>query len=215
MNYKEQLETNEWQAKREEIFDRDKFRCRNCNEKRTIFLGLSKKFGIKNYQEMKELGYNIEVKEKNIKISKNQFSDKVEFVGSDSDNIVLGNLKFAQKWTESKNPFVFDTFKFICFYEDRSIDDEFPDLNVHHKYYIRGCKAWEYDNEALITLCHKCHRDVHETEDIYVYSKVGEILYKTEICERCGGSGYLPEYSYYKNGICFGCQGEGVKLNQS
>ena len=28
-------------------------------------------------------------------------------------------------------------------------------------------------------------------------------------CYRCGGSGYLPEFSYYMGGICFSCMGSG------
>lgn len=34
-------------------------------------------------------------------------------------------------------------------------------LQVHHKYYIHGRKAWEYSDDALITLCDKCHRVKH------------------------------------------------------
>ena len=30
-------------------------------------------------------------------------------------------------------------------------------LHIHHKKYIHGYKAWEYENKYLITLCHKCH----------------------------------------------------------
>jgi cytochrome c553 len=29
-------------------------------------------------------------------------------------------------------------------------------LNVHHKYYQK-CDPWEYNNEALLTLCEDCH----------------------------------------------------------
>lgn len=34
-------------------------------------------------------------------------------------------------------------------------------LAVHHKRYIKGAKAWEYDHADLITLCHWCHEDTH------------------------------------------------------
>ncbi len=30
-------------------------------------------------------------------------------------------------------------------------------LHVHHKYYEKGKKPWEYPDEALITLCEDCH----------------------------------------------------------
>lgn len=32
-------------------------------------------------------------------------------------------------------------------------------LHVHHLYYIKGRKPWEYDNSAFITYCHECHED--------------------------------------------------------
>jgi 5-methylcytosine-specific restriction endonuclease McrA len=37
-------------------------------------------------------------------------------------------------------------------------------LQVHHTCYMRGLKAWEYDNEYLIVLCKTCHEK--ETKDI-------------------------------------------------
>lgn len=30
-------------------------------------------------------------------------------------------------------------------------------LNVHHLFYISGNNPWEYENDALITLCERCH----------------------------------------------------------
>lgn len=35
-------------------------------------------------------------------------------------------------------------------------------LNVHHLEYRPFCKAWEYDNDLLVTLCRKCHEKQHE-----------------------------------------------------
>ena len=34
-------------------------------------------------------------------------------------------------------------------------------LQVHHKRYSSGKKAWEYDMELLISLCSKCHAKHH------------------------------------------------------
>ena len=34
-------------------------------------------------------------------------------------------------------------------------------LQVHHKRYISGRKAWEYEDSYLITLCDTCHNKVH------------------------------------------------------
>jgi len=39
---------------------------------------------------------------------------------------------------------------------------ELDDLEVHHKYYNRDFETpWDYPDDALITLCRKCHKDVH------------------------------------------------------
>lgn len=37
-------------------------------------------------------------------------------------------------------------------------------LHVHHRYYESGKKPWEYSDEALVTLCERCHE--FETENI-------------------------------------------------
>lgn len=34
-------------------------------------------------------------------------------------------------------------------------------LHVHHLYYSPGAKVWEYDQEALTTLCEDCHKAAH------------------------------------------------------
>ena len=35
-------------------------------------------------------------------------------------------------------------------------------LHVHHKKYINGLKAWEYEDRYLITVCDSCHSKHHE-----------------------------------------------------
>lgn len=88
-------------------------------------------------------------------------------------------------------------------------------LNVHHKFYIRGLAPWEYDNDALITLCEDCHKKVHQSH-VPVYRRIGSDLTlstNTKTCSRCNGAGYLPQYSHVQDGICFQCWGEGVVLD--
>jgi hypothetical protein len=95
-----------------------------------------------------------------------------------------------------------------------SIPAKINGLNIHHTYYVRGHKPWEYDNEALVTLCENCHKKRHETSSIPYYDKerlVGNLV----PCDRCGGSGYLPQYNHVENGICFKCGGEGVVLSET
>lgn len=83
-------------------------------------------------------------------------------------------------------------------------------LNVHHRYYIKGKKPWEYQIESLITLCSNCHKKLHEIENIIVFEdETFNKIINSERCLRCSGTGYLPEYHYFKNGICFNCNGIG------
>lgn len=87
-------------------------------------------------------------------------------------------------------------------------------LNVHHRYYIFQNEPWEYHDNALITLCQTCHKMVHDTLPSLVYTQRDGILrpMKFTPCTRCRGYGYLSEYNYVKNGICFRC--EGVKYEE-
>jgi 5-methylcytosine-specific restriction endonuclease McrA len=39
--------------------------------------------------------------------------------------------------------------------------DKSSTLNVHHEYYQRGLKPWDYPDSALITLCEPCHQSEH------------------------------------------------------
>ena len=86
-------------------------------------------------------------------------------------------------------------------------------LNVHHTYYIKGHKPWEYENDSLVTLCEDCHRKRHEGTAVPLLNDNKELVANLATCPRCGGSGYLPQYSHVEHGICFKCNGEGVILN--
>jgi hypothetical protein len=43
----------------------------------------------------------------------------------------------------------------------RSCGDKESTLNVHHTYYEKGNKPWEYPLQSLITRCEKCHEYRH------------------------------------------------------
>lgn len=43
----------------------------------------------------------------------------------------------------------------VCSTKDRVI-------HVHHLAYLHGRLAWEYDNEMLVTLCTKHHKEAHD-----------------------------------------------------
>jgi len=88
-------------------------------------------------------------------------------------------------------------------------------LNIHHNYYIRGKKPWEYPNgDALVTLCEDCHKKRHQTTSIPMLDSQLRYIKDMQICDRCGGSGYLPQYHHVEHGICFKCGGEGVCFDE-
>lgn len=82
-------------------------------------------------------------------------------------------------------------------------------LNVHHKHYIIQHKAWEYDDDDLVTLCNECHAKVHQSLGAPVYSDKDGFVKEIPLtpCFRCGGTGYFPEYKHIEQGICFRCRG--------
>ena len=87
----------------------------------------------------------------------------------------------------------------------------FTPLNIHHNYYILGRKPWDYDNDALVTLCSRCHQKRHKQIKIPLYGQDKRLINPAlPVCDRCNGTGYLPQYHYYMGGICFKCHGEGV-----
>lgn len=48
-------------------------------------------------------------------------------------------------------------------------------LNVHHIYYEKGLKPWEYESDLLITWCENCHKIRHQQqkEALIMFSKSG------------------------------------------
>ena len=54
-----------------------------------------------------------------------------------------------------------------CLSEDKS-------LQVHHLVYHKNYKPWEYENEELITLCHRCH-EIETEEKVKSYEIFKEL----------------------------------------
>lgn len=96
---------------------------------------------------------------------------------------------------------------------DESFKPIYKSLNIHHRYYIRNNAPWEYEDDALVCYCNECHEKIHRSNSVPIYrTENGAKVFTSnaEICDRCGGSGYIPEYKHVENGICFKCWGEGV-----
>ncbi len=203
MAYKDDLKDPLWIAKRQEILERDNFQCTKCGIERPALRGLFKKFGIKNYTDFKKEGYQVSGKGYNSLHCYNKgWHYDLEYIGNDNIPFSIEKLHFAQRIG----------YNFLCFAEEVVDGTSLIDHNIHHKYYINNHKPWEYPNEALTSLCMKCHKQTHEDMTIPVFSQQGEQLYIAEVCHKCSGSGYISQYHYYSDGICFECWGNGVIL---
>jgi hypothetical protein len=91
--------------------------------------------------------------------------------------------------------------------------NEISDKNhVHHKWYIKDEFPWEIESNALVTLCHFCHKEAHLSEipvfgkntDGSLYHTMNQNIY----CARCNGAGWLPQFRHVQDGICFLCWGD-------
>ena len=77
----------------------------------------------------------------------------------------------------------------------------FPVMQVHHLKYIRGREAWDYSAEDLVTLCKRCHAQLHATEKIPVHSEEGLLLEERLYVPQDDGSGRHhdhPEWTFIK-----------------
>jgi|SRR5690554_3488414 len=206
MNYQQQLETKEWKDKREEVFKRDCYKCTKCKLERPKILGILRNPGIIDSCEFSKSGrvyVGLENNKAHLMFYYGMTLYADSFVIGDITNVKIEDLKFAEQRIDGVS-------RQICFTDNVTNKDLRPDLHVHHKYYILGKKAWEYNNDALITLCADCHMEEHQNNAIIVYSEKGDELYEAQTCYKCNGAGYLKEYNYYCNGVCFSCNGEGV-----
>lgn len=84
-------------------------------------------------------------------------------------------------------------------------------LHVHHLHYIEGRKAWEYQENELITLCRGCHAQEHEITrpkfgwDYEGMEDLGDMI---ATCDFCDNSIRYVHYISHKNWgyMAVGCQ---------
>ena len=80
-------------------------------------------------------------------------------------------------------------------------------LHVHHKRYIKGRKAWEYEDDVFTVLCEDCHLEAHQIKEEF-----DQIIASLSI-------GQLHEMSHLVNGFRFAAEsfnfGKTEKLNIS
>jgi 5-methylcytosine-specific restriction endonuclease McrA len=178
ITYSDKLLTHEWKTKRELIINRDKKTCTNCKSVQTT----------KNYGTYER---------------PNTPEEQEEYIKQVNDLYRESVLDIFKPFKGNLFP---DIIKNVPL--GTQIVEKPTILHVHHKYYINDKLPWEYSNDALITLCQICHQDVHDNTEIPVYLD-NEMTTRLKLtkCSRCNGSGYLKEYHYHQNGICFRCNG--------
>ena len=165
MKYSEQLKQIDWQTKRHKILERDNFECQICSKKRSAFRGLSENFGIKTLKKMLEDGHSIFKTEDSIDYERIFFSNTegflnhVRYIGDKNRELDIAKMLFANQYVETSTPFgTVKGYNLIGFYKENIEGQSLVDLNIHHKYYIDGNMAWEYEDDCLITLCANCHK---------------------------------------------------------
>jgi len=119
--------------------------------------------------------------------------ENVKLEWSDTLTIIWTDMNGNEKVSTLKKP--------------EGVPDKPYNIQVHHKKYILNRLPWEYDNEDLITLCNYCHTKEHEQNDIPIYNEQGQITSNYLFCDKCGGTGYLPQYKHVAGGVCFKCKG--------
>lgn len=179
---KDKLDTEEWRLKREKILNRDNHNCCNCNSEKTI------KRKNRHYRKatLEETEIN-RIQQQKIQDEYTKELMQVFKSISRKEIILKSEKRYGADTIKTDNPII---------------------LHVHHKYYIKGKLPWEYADESLITLCQNCHQKVHDETEIpeYINEKMLEVSDLNK-CIKCNGSGYIKTYHYYKNGICFRCNG--------
>jgi hypothetical protein len=62
-------------------------------------------------------------------------------------------------------------------------------LHVHHRVYVRGRKAWEYDEHELSVLCDRHHEIEHAAKDLLesMILAVGDAATHQQLCAMVGG----------------------------
>lgn len=82
-------------------------------------------------------------------------------------------------------------------------------LDIHHLYYENGKSAWEYPNDALVTLCRVCHKNTHLKQNMGLLDdiKMGEWYYRYYGDFRCYA--VIFRVDYVSKTICLFGSNEG------
>jgi hypothetical protein len=92
---------------------------------------------------------------------------------------------------------------------EKILSDKPYHLELHHKYYIVDRLPWSYEDSAFETLCNWCHFEYHKNNRVPVFKENLQPCSSYNLCTRCNGIGWLPQYEHVSEGRCFKCGGTG------
>lgn len=98
----------------------------------------------------------------------------------------------SPKW-QKKRLEVLNLNRFKC----EECQSESQQLHVHHTYYRKGRKIWEYDNVELKCLCEDCHSKTHDLND-----KILQSLGFLEVIADLSLKEQILGYIQGLNGVC-------------
>ena len=230
--YQSLLSCNEWLDRRKQILKRDKYYCRDCGVSSSIF---HDNFTL-NFQKGTNLNLDRVVYSKtqlpqfkasfttgDIKVYKHP---ELGFIYGLSTNYIVFAMNQASLNTPRKelviNYYPDHLSGRIIPVVDTQNGSEHPiplpitnptrqkvPLQVHHNYYVHRRLPWEYEDEALVSLCAVCHHRFHEENQVKIFTQKGNELIELNYtpCRRCNGLGYFDQFSKVQGGICFRCHG--------
>lgn len=230
MEYIEQLRSYEWLNKRQAILERDSNLCNKCHNSNylsSFMLGISYGSGYNSYNKSGWLNTEDCMTSQHITVL--YFGEKINIAkGSYLTYIIENKTAYLSSIIDLAEELKLKSVSFshlnsdeplVLFHNKKSKEELLNDVNsinwiycknlhIHHTYYQIGKLAWEYPDNALITLCWQCHESLHKNSIIRILDANGKILEERKVCNRCFGAGWFPEYTYVENGICFECRGK-------
>lgn len=231
-DYCSNIDSYEYESPQASIYEKEELCSQEhlYNLKIQIYGNNTKHFRIRQSERCK-LSVLSEFDYDKLEVKTHVLFNKIDNTGHDSVDSYIICMIFDKSFTnkflfkfKGKNAYyddssiIYGDYELLVIFENKVIrlfitstkEELFKGLNIHHKYYVLGRKPWDYEDEALITLCEKCHQKRHENKQVPIYNDNKEIIDYANICDRCHGSGYIPEYYHVQQGICFKCGGEGV-----
>jgi len=234
INYGDLLITLEWSHKRKSIINRDRCCCISCGLSSTMFeSGFNIAFQMNDNLFSSSVDYveePIEVFKSNNNIKsfdvlKSPHIDEAYCAISTTGKLLLvnhvsiSNLKTSSQKVINKEFTKNGLEVWILGIKGEkysSLDFRIPTItdfslvmHVHHKLYIKERLPWEYNDSDLITLCNRCHADLHAKNRIPIYTIINGQYYNLDYnpCNRCNGVGIFSQYKHVEGGVCFKCKG--------